>query len=69
MSTSQKFVLFDLLVCQRMLIVVDLDVVRFGDLKSDDLGSWNATGTKSTYFRMTDTGISQSIIALETIMC
>ena len=44
-------------VSENATFVVDLDVVRFGDLKSDDLGSWNATGTKSTYFRMTDTGI------------
>ena len=61
-------------VSENATFVVDLDVVRFGDLKSDHLGSWNAIGTKSTYFRMTDTGIrvlrkSQSMIALEIIMC
>ena len=44
-------------VSENATFVVNLDAVRFGDLKSDDLGSWNATGTKSTFFRMTDTGI------------
>ena len=42
-------------VSENATFVVNLDVVRFGDLKSDDLGSWNATRTKSTYFHMTDT--------------
>ena len=39
---------------------MDLDVVRFADLKSDDLGSWNPTGTKSTFFRITEAGIKIS---------
>lgn len=37
--------------------IIDLDTVRFSDLKSDDLGSWNATGTKSTFFRITEMGV------------
>lgn len=37
--------------------VVDIDKVHFNDLKCDDLGTWTATGTKSTYFRLTATGI------------
>ena len=44
-------------VSENATFVVDLDVVRFTDLKSDDLGSWNATGTKSTFFRITESGI------------
>ena len=44
-------------VSENSTFVVDLDVVRFTDLKSDDLGSWNATGTKSTFFRITESGI------------
>ncbi len=28
--------------------VIDLDRVRFDDLKADDLGSWNQTGMKHT---------------------
>ena len=32
--------------------IVDLDDVLFSDLKADDLGVWNANGTKSTYFSM-----------------
>ena len=32
--------------------VVDLDHVSFGDIKSDDIGCWKGTGTKSVYFRV-----------------
>ena len=32
--------------------VIDVDAVRFSDLKSDDMGTWKATGTKSTCFRI-----------------
>ena len=44
-------------VSENATFIVDLDCIRFGDLKSDDLGSWNPTGTKSTFFRITATGI------------
>ena len=44
-------------VSENATFVVDLDAVWFIDLKSDDLGSWNATGTKSTFFRITKSGI------------
>lgn len=37
--------------------IVDIDKVHFNDLKCDDLGSWTATGTKSTYFRFTANGM------------
>ena len=37
--------------------VVDLDDVLFGDLKADDLGTWNAKGTKSTHFTMSPNGV------------
>ena len=47
-------------VSENASFVVDLDAVRFTDLKSDDLGSWNATGTKSTFFRVTRSGIRVS---------
>ena len=29
---------------------IDLDDVKFGDLKADDLGVWKASGTKTTFF-------------------
>ena len=37
--------------------VVDIDIVHFNDLKCDDLGTWTATGTKSTFFRFAASGI------------
>ena len=37
--------------------IVDLDDVLFSDLKADDLGTWNANGTKSTYFSMSPSGV------------
>ena len=37
--------------------MVDLDDVLFGDLKADDLGTWNANGTKSTFFSMSPNGV------------
>ena len=37
--------------------IVDIDKVHFNDLKCDDLGTWTATGTKSTYFRFAASGI------------
>ena len=37
--------------------VVDLDDVLFSDLKADDLGTWNANGTKSRYFSMSPSGV------------
>ena len=30
--------------------IIDIDDVAFSDLKADDLGTWKANGTKSTYF-------------------
>lgn len=36
--------------------IVDIDAVSFQDLKADDLGSWNATGTKKSYFRFQPSG-------------
>ena len=33
--------------------VIDVDVINFEDLKADDLGSWNATGTRKSYFCLT----------------
>lgn len=36
--------------------VIDLDRVRFDDLKADDLGSWNQKGSKHTTFRLDDDG-------------
>ena len=44
-------------VSENATFVIDLDEVRFCDLRSDDLGSWTATGTKSTWFRLTNAGI------------
>ena len=36
--------------------IIDLDDVLFSDLKADDRGTWNANGTKSTYFSMSPSG-------------
>ena len=36
--------------------IIDLDRVRFDDLKADDLGSWIQNGSKHTYFRLDDHG-------------
>ena len=40
--------------------IVDIDKVHFNDLKCDDLGTWTATGTKSTFFRFAASGIKIS---------
>ena len=40
--------------------IVDIDKVYFSDLKCDDLGTWTATGTKSTFFRFAASGIKIS---------
>ena len=40
--------------------IVDIDKVHFSDLKCDDLGTWTATGTKSTFFRFAASGIKIS---------
>ena len=37
--------------------VVDVDDVSFCDLQADDLGTWKANGTKSTYFFMSSKGV------------
>ena len=42
--------------------VVNIEKVHFSDLKRDDLGTWTATGTKSTFFRFTTSGIKISLI-------
>jgi hypothetical protein len=34
-------------VSENATFVVDLDHVKFGDIKSDDIGCWKGTGTKS----------------------
>lgn len=34
-------------VSENATFVIDVDAVRFSDLKSDDMGTWKATGTKS----------------------
>ena len=41
-------------ISENATFIADLDAMRFTDLKSDDLGSWNATGTKSTFFHITE---------------
>ena len=41
--------------------IVNLDDVLFSDLKADDLGTWNANGTKSTYFCMSPSGVVQIV--------
>ena len=44
-------------VFENATFVIDLDEVCFSDLRSDELGSWKATGTKSTWFRLTNDGV------------
>ena len=39
------------------MFIINVDAVRFSDLKSDDMGTWKTTGTKSTYFRILKEGI------------
>lgn len=39
-------------VSENASFVIDLDYVKFGDIKCDDVGSWKGTGTKSIYFRL-----------------
>lgn len=40
-------------VSENVTFLIDVDAVSFSDLKSDDMGTWKATGTKSTNFRIT----------------
>ena len=44
-------------VSENSTFIIDVDAVHFSDLKSDDMGTWKTTGTKSTYFRI----ISQKV--------
>jgi len=44
-------------VTKNATFLVDLDDVLFSDLKADDLGTWNANGTKSTYFSLSPNGV------------
>ena len=37
--------------------IVDLEKVKFCDLQCDDMGSWQTTGTKSTYFNIADESV------------
>lgn len=41
-------------VSENATFLIDVDAVRFSDLKSDDMGTWKAIGTKSTNFRITN---------------
>ena len=34
--------------------LIDLEEVTFCDLKSDNMGSWKATGTKSIYYKFSE---------------
>ena len=43
-------------VTKNATFVIDADDVAFSDLKADDLGTWKATGTKSTYFSVRPNG-------------
>ena len=44
-------------VSENATFIIDVDAVRFSDLKSDDMGTWKTTGTKSTHFRISKEGI------------
>ena len=41
-------------VSENATFIIDLEKVNFCDLKSDDMGAWEATGTKSTYFSFSE---------------
>ena len=43
-------------VTQNCLFIVDIDSVEFDDIRSDDLGSWKATGTKKVSFKVLKSG-------------
>ena len=43
---------------------IDLDDIKFGDLKADHLGVWKASGTKTAFFRVLPSG-SISIASLK----
>ena len=43
-------------VTKNATFVIDADDVAFSDLKADDLGTWKATGTKSTYYSVRPNG-------------
>ena len=44
-------------VSENAAFIVDIDQVHFDDIKSDELGSWKATGTKSSFFTAASTGV------------
>ena len=37
-------------VAENATFLIDIDHVNYHDLKADDLGVWNPTGTKKTFF-------------------
>ena len=43
-------------VTKNATFLIDVDDVAFTNLKADDLGTWKATGTKSTYFSIRSSG-------------
>jgi len=42
-------------VTQNCTFVIDLDSVSVDDLRADDLGSWKPTGTRRSYFKLSET--------------
>lgn len=44
-------------VSENAAFIVDIDMVDLGDLKADDLGLWQPTGTKKSYFRFSQSGM------------
>lgn len=42
-------------VTQNCTFVIDLDCVSIDDLRADDLGSWKPTGTRRSYFKLSET--------------
>ena len=43
-------------VAENATFLIDIDHVNYHDLKADDLGVWNPTGTKKTFFRFSSSG-------------
>lgn len=47
-------------VSENAKFLIDIDIVPFSDLKSNDLGSLTTKGTKAFYFKLTDKGVCTS---------
>ena len=51
-SSKRTFCMRPTGVSENATFLIDIDAVCFTDLKSDDMGTWKATGTKSAFFNL-----------------